>query len=116
MKNTTAIGDEAEVLACQYLSKLGFKIVIRNYRNRFCEIDIIVQNKQFICFVEVRYRSTKAFGGGIGSVAYHKQRRLINSAEYWLSENQQYSNLQPRIDIIAIDHNKNIEYIENAIF
>lgn len=114
-KNTTAIGNMAESLACQHLIDRRFKIIVRNYRDRFCEIDIIASNKEYICFIEVKYRNTESFGGGLGAVGYHKQNQLKRSAEYWLSRNNQYSELQPRIDVIAIDSDKHIECIENAI-
>ena len=116
MKNTTAIGNQAETLACEYLIKNGYKIVTRNYRDRFCEIDIIANNKEYVCFVEVKYRNTESFGGGLGAVNLTKQNRLKRSAEYWLANNPIYEKLQPRIDVIAVDAEENIEVVENAVF
>lgn len=116
MKNTTAIGNRAETLTCEYLVKNGYEIVDRNYRDRYCEIDIIAKNSEYICFVEVKYRNTEAFGGGLGAVNAGKQTRLKRSAEYWLADNQEYEKLQPRIDVIAVDADKNVEIIENAVF
>lgn len=116
MKNTTAIGNQAEMLACEYLINSGYEIVARNYRDRFCEIDIITKNKEFISFVEVKYRKSENYGGGLGAVNFQKQMRLKRSAEYWLANNQGYEKLQPRIDVIAVDSTKQIEHLENAIF
>lgn len=115
MKNTTAIGKQAEAFACKYLISNGYMIIARNYRDRFCEIDIIAKNKEFICFVEVKYRNTEAFGGGLGAIDNCKQSRLKRSAEYWLSDHLEFENLQPRIDVIAVDYLKQIEHVENAI-
>ncbi len=115
MKNTTKIGLDAEAKACEYLMGAGYKIIERNYRNRFCEIDIICKNSEFICLVEVKYRKNDFYGGGFGAINYDKQHRLQRAFEYWLSENESYSNLQPRIDVISVDEVGKIEYIENAI-
>lgn len=115
MKNTTAIGLKAEDLAADYLVKNGYKIIERNFRNRFCEIDIIAANTEYICLVEVKYRKNNLYGGGIGAINSNKQKRLRNGFEFWLSKADQYGHLQPRIDIISIDSSGTIELIENAI-
>jgi putative endonuclease len=115
MKNTTKIGLDAETKACEYLIGIGFKIIERNYRNRFCEIDIICANVEFICLVEVKYRKNNTYGGGFGAINYYKQKRLQRAFEYWLSENERYSDLQPRIDVISANSSGAIEHIENAI-
>lgn len=116
MKNTTAIGQQAEDLAAKYLTSNGYKIVERNYRDRFCEIDIIACNKESICFVEVKFRNTNDFGGGVGAIHSDKQRRLRQSAESWLSSHAGFENLQPQIDVIAVDQQNQIEHLPNAIY
>jgi putative endonuclease len=115
MKNTTAIGLQAEDLVAEYLIKKGYKIVERNFRNRYCEIDIIVANTEYICLIEVKYRKNNLYGGGIGAVDYNKQKRLRNAFEFWLSQEDSYGHLQPRIDIVSVDSLGQIEIIENAI-
>lgn len=115
MKNTTKIGLDAEAKACEYLVSNGYKVLKRNYRNRFCEIDVICQNYDYICLIEVKYRKNSLFGGGFGAVNYNKQQRLKRAFEYWLVENENYSYLQPRIDVISVDESGKIEHIENAI-
>jgi putative endonuclease len=115
MKNTTSIGIEAESKACDYLQNKGYKIIERNYRNRFSEIDIVCLDSEYICLVEVKYRKNSSYGGGAGAINRDKQGRLRRAFEYWLMENENYSNLQPRIDIVSVDSLDNIEHIENAI-
>ena len=115
MKNTTSIGIEAESKACEYLQNKGYKIIERNYRNRFCEIDIVCFNTEYICLVEVKYRKNSNYGGGAGAINRDKQNRLRRAFEYWLMKNENYSNLQPRIDVVLVDQDCNIEHIENAI-
>lgn len=116
MKNTTAIGQRAEALACDYLKANGFEIVERNYRDRFCEIDIIAKNNDSICFVEVKFRNTNDFGGGVGAIHHYKQQRLQKAAGSWLAHHPELDNLQPQIDIIAIDQHNQIEHLPNAIY
>jgi len=115
MKNTTSIGIKAESRACDYLQSKGYKIIERNFRNRFCEIDIICSDSEYICLIEVKYRKNNTYGGGVGAINHDKQSRLQRAFEYWLMENENYCNLQPRIDVISVDSSGTIEHIENAI-
>ncbi|MSR68262.1 YraN family protein [Candidatus Saccharibacteria bacterium] len=115
MKNTTAVGLRAEQQACQYLENLGYEILQRNFKNRFCEIDIISRNTEYICSVEVKFRSNNSYGGGLGAVSEDKKRRISRAFEYWLHQNPEYLKLQPRLDIISISGNQQITFIENAI-
>lgn len=101
-KNTTAIGNKAETLACEYLLGKKYKIIERNYKDRFCEIDIVASHKDIIVFVEVKYRARDDFGGAIGSITPDKLKRMHNSAEYWLVRNLDYQKSQPRLDVITI--------------
>lgn len=115
MKNTTRIGLKAEQLAAEYLISNGYKVIERNFRNRYCEIDIIALQKEFVCLVEVKYRKNDLQGGGLEAINHDKKRRLRNAFEYWLFQNEQYQHLQPRIDVVAVDAQRRIELIKNAI-
>ncbi|HSG69457.1 MAG TPA: YraN family protein, partial [Planctomycetaceae bacterium] len=61
-------GDRGERLAVRHLKKSGLKIVARNYRNRFGEIDIIALDGQTIVFVEVKTRKSNAAGSPLEAV------------------------------------------------
>lgn len=113
MKNTTLVGNQAETLACEYLAKRKYRIVERNYRDRFCEIDIIATHKKTIAFVEVKYRSRSDFGGAVGSITPEKYNRMQTSAEYWLSIHSEYGHMQPSLDVITIEGSK-ISHLENV--
>lgn len=115
MKNTTTVGRQAEQLASKYLSKIGYEIIERNFRNRYCEIDILATNGEYICLIEVKYRKNSIYGGGLEAINYDKQRRLRNAFEYWLSQNSQYANMQPRIDVLSVDSCGELDLIENAV-
>ena len=61
--NNRKFGDAGEELACRYLEKNGYKILERNkYYSRFCELDIVAQEKNTIVFVEVKTRRTNDYG------------------------------------------------------
>ncbi len=117
MKNTTSIGNQAETIACKYLENNGYKVLQRNYKDRFCEIDIIARNKKILAFVEVKYRARVDFGGAVGAITPDKLRRMTTSAEFWLSQNQDFARLQPRLDVITVVgdiSNPKIEYLQNV--
>jgi putative endonuclease len=77
-------GDAAERLAEQYLIRAGLKLVTRNFRCRLGEIDLIMQDGDSLVFVEVRRRSSRGFGGAAGSIHFHKQRKLVAAAQFYL--------------------------------
>ena len=110
------IGDAGESYTAKWLKKHRYKIVENNYSCRFGEIDIIAQNKQFICFVEVKTRAQTAIDRPASAVGYAKQRRIITTAYHYLNENP--VDLQPRFDVAEVitngDRVEDFNYIENA--
>ncbi len=81
---TVAIGRRAETAAADFLIYKGFDIVVRNWRTRWCEIDIVAHRDQEICFCEVKYRSTVRQGTGIDYVTPQKLRQMRFAAESWV--------------------------------
>jgi len=77
-------GDVGEELAAQYLKKNKYKIVERNYKNKIGEIDIIASQKKTIVFVEVKARTTDAYGLPCEAVNSTKQRKIRLVAEEYL--------------------------------
>lgn len=118
MKNTTSIGNQAETLACEYLKKKKYRIIQRNYKDRFCEIDVVAGSKSTVAFVEVKYRARADFGGAAGAITPNKAQRMTRSAEYWLATHEGYENKQPRLDVITLVGDITdpaIEHLESAI-
>ncbi len=105
-------GQQAEAIACRYLQANGLKLVEKNYRCRFGEIDLIMRDGQDLVFVEVRYRRTRAFGGAAASVDQTKRSKLITTATHYLQAKDSRRNA--RFDIIAIEAGDAIEWIPNA--
>jgi len=100
MGRNNITGAWGEALAAEYLQKKRYKIVATNYRCRFGEIDLIVSNRKYLVFVEVKLRKSNAFANAFEYVDHHKQERLRTTAEVFLSKNP--SDLQPRFDVIEI--------------
>lgn len=97
------IGKEAEQAALQYLQRQGLLLIQQNYLCRLGEIDLIMQDQQQLVFIEVRKRSHRAWGGAVASVDYHKQQRLIKTANLFLSQHRQHRDKTCRFDVIAFE-------------
>ena len=93
-------GAWGEALAAEYLRKKRYKIVASGYRSRFGEIDLIVSNRKFLVFVEVKLRKNGSFASAREYVDQRKQDKLRITASMYLSQNP--TNLQPRFDVIEI--------------
>lgn len=96
-------GENAEQAACEFLLAKQFKLIERNVRYPFGEIDLLMQDGTELVFVEVRFRRTQGFGGGAASVTLSKQKKLANAAQAWLSSHKQWANSACRFDVVAID-------------
>ena len=94
---TGAWGDS---LAAEYLKKKRYKLLAAGYRCRFGEIDLIVSNREYLVFVEVKLRKSNAFAPAREFVDFRKQNRIRTTASVYLSQNP--TELQPRFDVIEI--------------
>lgn len=114
--NTNSIGKKGEKKACTYLKRHGYKIIACNFSCRFGEIDVIAQNKEYICFVEVKTRNRKTIALPREFVNNKKQERLIKTAQMFLAKYN--TEKQPRFDVIEISETglfgKKTVHIENA--
>ena len=100
MKKAEILGPWGESLAADHLKKKGYSVVACNYHSRFGEIDLIVKNKKYIVFVEVKLRKSDRITSAREYVGNPKQSRIISTAKMWLAEAQ--PQLQPRFDVIEI--------------
>ncbi len=97
-----AEGSAREAEARLALERAGLNFRAANVRFRFGEIDLIMNDGDAIVFVEVRYRESRAFGGGAASVTASKQRRLIRAASAWLAANPTLAQRPCRFDVVAL--------------
>jgi putative endonuclease len=103
------VGNNAETLAKEFLEGQGLATLATQFRSRRGEIDLILRDGRTTVFVEVRYRSSRSFGGALLSIDAKKRLRLEKAALHWLSHNPGVS----RFDVIAID-GENIEWLRDA--
>lgn len=80
---TKQIGDRAEEVVTEYLRSNGHEILERNWKTKFCEIDIVSQKDDTIYFTEVKYRKNAKQGGGIAAITPRKLRQMKFAAEYF---------------------------------
>lgn len=78
-------GKDAEARAAKFLESQGLHIVVRNYRSRFGEIDLIARDGSTLVFVEVRARGSNAFGGAAASITASKREKLVRTALQYLA-------------------------------
>jgi putative endonuclease len=114
------LGDLGEEVAESYLKKLGYRILCRNYRQKWGEIDIVAKFKKDIIFIEVKSKEKDSRFLPAQNVNFHKQQRLIRAAQTWLAENKMPdANWQIDVIIVEIDEasgmNK-IEHLRNAVW
>lgn len=108
-------GKENEIIAKNYLKKKKYKILECNHKNKIGEIDIIAKYKKYIVFVEVKARSSGAFGNPVEAVDERKQEKIRRVASLYLLETKQ-PNALCRFDVVSIlgDENPEIVHIEDA--
>ena len=107
------LGRHGEDRALAFLTKHRFKILERNYRTRYGEIDLIARDGTTIVFVEVKLRNTDEFGSPLAAVDRYKQQRLRRMAASYLQARGLYDRLPVRFDVLGITPT-GIEHIKNA--
>lgn len=108
----TLLGQSAEAHAEAFLKTQGLTLLTRNWRCRFGEIDLVMQDGSTLVFVEVRLRSRSDFGGAAASVTSGKQKKLLAAARQYLST---LRTLPPcRFDVVAFTGDTAPDWIKNA--
>ena len=110
------IGKDGEERAAKFLAHAGYEVLVRNYRSRFGEVDIIVCKDETVVFVEVKTWPKGDFFSLAQAVGKQKQKRIIKTAKCFLAEHRQYNEYYVRFDLIALDMPgyDEIYHIENA--
>jgi len=109
---TSQQGQIAEDEACKFLQQHGLKLVEKNYRCRTGEIDLIMQDKEELVFVEVRYRAKSDYGSALDSVDQNKIQKVISAASHYVSKHQ--PDLPMRFDVIGFDASYKPKWVTNA--
>lgn len=114
-QNKRSIGTKYETMAAEYLTEHGYKIIERNYRNKYGEIDIIAEDTDGVMvYIEIKYRSSKKCGDPLEAVDYRKQKKISRTAFYHYAGNGYNEEKPCRFDVIAIYGDDSIKHIENA--
>ena len=104
IKNRRQLGSVMEQAAASFLEKRGYRILEKNYRCRFGEIDLIAYDPagSALCFIEVKYRSGSRYGDPSEAVTLKKQRTIRCCAKVYLAFHQEYAGCSVRFDVVSI--------------
>ena len=98
--NTREIGNKYEDKSVETLVKEAYRILERNYQNRFGEIYIIAEKNKEIVFVELKYRKKNKFGYGYEAVDRRKIMKILKLANYYM-QSKKYQNYKIRFDCMS---------------
>lgn len=96
------LGKWGEDLAVQHLEAAGYEVLARNWRCRDGELDVVARRGEMLCFVEVKTRSSDAFGLPLEAVGRQKSARIRRLAGRWLTENRPRGWSGLRFDVIGV--------------
>jgi len=112
-----ATGHSIEKLASQHLESKGLKLIESNFSCKLGEIDLIMQDNDYLVFTEVRYRKNNSHGSGFETIGPHKQRKIIKTAMLYLQKNQLTDKIACRFDVVSVadtPQGKQFEWIKDA--
>lgn len=115
--STVNVGNKGEELACQYLEKLGYQILERNFRIQGGEIDIVAKDNNYLVFIEVKTRYSHEYGVPVESMTPWKIKYLLKTAKFYILKTG-WRDKPYRLDFIGVDFADNsdkpkIELIKN---
>lgn len=112
LPNKREEGLQGEERAAAILKDEGYKIIERNFRSPFGELDIIAEEGGYLVFVEVKKRNTQVFGDPLQAVNAVKQRHIIKSAMFYMKTHRRF-NSKVRFDVVGIDR-ENVKIVKHA--
>lgn len=115
MSDKIKTGNKGESLAAAFLKEKGFEILEKNYRHKHAEIDLIVQREDWVLFVEVKTRTSNAFGEPEDFVDSRKVNKIFEAAEEWIYSTDWHGHI--RFDIVSVKLGPEplVEHFEDAI-
>lgn len=118
MNNNKATGNKGEEIAAGYLAKAGYRLLVRNWRFRHWEVDIIASKGRFLHFFEVKTRHSLRFGRPEESITRDKMKNLKNAAEEYQYQHPEYQYIQFNVLAITLvnEEVKEIFMIEDVYF
>ena len=120
MRDRVRKGLRYEERARAYLQARGLRPLDHNFRSRFGEIDLVMLDRDTICFIEVKYRDSFSRGGAAYSIPPWKQRKLVKTALFYIARHRQYADRAIRFDAFLVqrqaDGSDQIDWIRNAFY
>ncbi len=104
------LGEKGEALAAKYLESKNYRILERNYRRSFGEIDLIVEKGKVLVFVEVKTRMNLNYGFPIDSITAAKLHSIKKVASFYIMQ-KKFENYDFRIDAVEILFVKGVPYV-----
>lgn len=101
-KSRSEIGAIAEERAAVWLQSRGFRVLSRNWRTRWCEVDVVARRHDTIHIVEVRYRSRQGWELAAQTIDRRKLRRLRLAAASWIWRHREYAGCGLQVDVVAV--------------
>ncbi len=98
----SAAGRRAEDVAAGYLKNNGYRILHRNLRAKFGEIDVVARDGPALCFVEIKARSSTRFGFPEEAVHFQKRQKLLKLAAWYLQSRRPAGHSSVRFDVLSI--------------
>ena len=108
------LGNRGEEIAARYLKQQGYRILARNYRSRYGEVDIICTLEQIVVFVEVKTRASTSFGSPEESITRNKIQHIRKVALIYLNS-YPYPFKEIRFDVIGILMEENEPHINHLV-
>ena len=109
LSTTRDIGNAGEQTVADQLVADGHEIIVRNWRTRYCEIDIVSIKDGVLYFTEVKYRKNDDFGGGLAAITAKKQRQMRFAAELFIAKHPQHEGRDMRMLAVAVDECQGIK-------
>ncbi len=107
-------GRRGEDLAAAYLEEQGYTVIVRNYRCRKAEVDLIVRKNDWLVFVEVKARTSEAFGYPESFVDARKAALLMQAAEEFIHASNWHGHV--RFDVVSVDlRTGSVRHFEDAV-
>ncbi|QQO09702.1 YraN family protein [Breznakiella homolactica] len=109
----SAAGTQGESRAARFLADAGMSVVGRNFRSQYGEVDIIAKDGDTLVFVEVKSWRGYGFDALEQSIDMKKQRRIIETAKYFLSSHREYNSMAVRFDVVFVSP-RDIQHLVSA--
>jgi putative endonuclease len=113
-----AVGRSAEDIAAEFLEQQGLVVLMRNYRRKGGELDVVAREGDVLVIGEVRTRSSESFGGAAASVDGWKQHKIVRAATQLLQQHRELARLRVRFDVLVVHEpgqpGQRVEWMKHA--